>query len=887
MLLVNCNAFAATLSLSQSSMTNDHAGVLTLTVNGLDSAGESVVIKEYLDVNGSGTIDAGDILIRQCTVRDGHVVHVGGQQNLNVPGDDDGVSNSSITTHFTYNGPRDIVHLIPGSHIFQVAPSGSGFAPVTQVLTVTQQDYAGSGISGQVVVSGVPQASALVMVQTAGQDGDPVAMVLADASGNFSITQPPGSYQIFAAKPGFVFNAGAAPVLNVAAGAFVTGQTETLTPGSRTISGTVTNATTTAGIPGLGIEGGSQSGWVSITLTDTNGNFVADATTEAWQISYDQGSVAAFGLLTNKTSVSAGASSVTGFTIGLPQATALIYGSLKTPAGAGVPFVEIDGQINGSPAYKSQTTSDANGNYTLNAAAGAWQVDSQRAAYIVQGQNVTVTSAGSAVLQNLVANPVTAHLRGQVVDNHGNPVGNVQVNTNYFDASNPNGNSNGPLVTADANGYFDLGVFGGGGAATRAWTLGLNVGNTPLDYVPTTPTFQVQDGVDINGISFLVYDVTTHLYGQVVDENNNPVGNISMWGSLTPNGNANAGVNVDSGGNFDLPLFGGNWNLGLSNIGGLGIIPQDFNITVTDHADQSGLVFHVIHAANSISGVVTGTGGTGLGGLSVYASASVGGRSYGTTTTTDAGGHYGLSVFGSTWSVGVDANGLANLSYSPVSSQVVFVGSNPVVVNFAATAAGGYRITPSAGGNGAIFPNSVQTPGAGSVLFTATPNSGYIVSQWLLDGSPVQTGGTSYAISNPTANHSLQVTFVVPGQLTPSGWRQAWFGNAANSGKAADSADPYHTGISNLAVLAFFGPGQNPATARTNQLPSVQQSGGNLVFSFTQPAGESGIQYGAQACTGLNAWQSIPDTGSGTQHTFSVPMAGNAKLFLRLMVTEP
>lgn len=887
MLPLTCNAIAASLSLSQSSIANNYAGALTLTINGLDSAGESVVIKEYLDVNGSGTIDAGDLLIRQYTVRDGQVARIGGQQNLNVPGDDDGASNSTITTHFNYSGSGDIVHLIPGTHIFQVSPSGSGFAPVTQVLTVTQQDYAGSGISGQVVGSSVPQAYALVMVQTAGQDGNSVAMLLADASGNFAIKVAPGTYQLLAAKAGFVFNAGAAPTLTVPTGSFLTGQTETLTPSSRTISGTVMNATTSAGVPALGIQGGSQSGWVSITLADTNGNFVADATSEAWQLECDQGTAATFGLLTDKASEPGGVSNVTGFTYGLPQATALVYGSLKTPANAVVPFVEIDGQTNGSPAYKSQAVTDANGNYTLNAVIGAWQVDFQGSAYIVQGQNVTVGTAGTAVLQNLVANPVTAHIRGQVVDNHGNPVGNVQVNANYFDPSNPNGNSYGPVVTADANGNFDLGVFGGEGTATRAWTIGLNFGNTPLPYVPTTPTYNVQDGVDINGISYLVYDVTTHLYGQVLDENNNPVGNISMWGSLTPNGGVNAGVNVDSGGNFDLPLFGGNWNLGLSNIGGLGIIPQDFNITVTDHADQSGLVFHVIHAANTLSGILTGTGGAGLGGVSVYASCTAGGHTYSSVTTTDSGGHYSIPVFSSTWTVGVDANGLANLSYSPVSSQNVFVGSNPVVVNFAATAAGSYSISPSAGGNGAIFPNTVQSPGFNSVTFTATPNSGYIVNQWILDGNLVQTGGTTYAISNITANHNLQVTFLVPGQLSPSGWRQAWFGTTTNSGTAADTADPYHTGIKNLAVLAFLGPGQNPATARPNQLPAVQKIGGNLVFSFTQPAGTSGIHYGAQACTALNSWQAIPDTGSGTQHTYSVPMAGNPRLFLRLTLTEP
>ncbi len=71
-----------------------------------------------------------------------------------------------------------------------------------------------------------------------------------------------------------------------------------------------------------------------------------------------------------------------------------------------------------------------------------------------------------------------------------------------------------------------------------------------------------------------------------------------------------------------------------------------------------------------------------------------------------------------------------------------------------------YTVTPSAGANGSISPNTVQTVASGgSAGFTSTPNSGYVVNQWLVDGSVVQTGGTTYTVSNVTANKTLQVTF--------------------------------------------------------------------------------------------------------------------------------
>ncbi|MHC5101623.1 MAG: InlB B-repeat-containing protein, partial [Planctomycetota bacterium] len=43
-------------------------------------------------------------------------------------------------------------------------------------------------------------------------------------------------------------------------------------------------------------------------------------------------------------------------------------------------------------------------------------------------------------------------------------------------------------------------------------------------------------------------------------------------------------------------------------------------------------------------------------------------------------------------------------------------------------------------------------------LFTATPDAGFEVDQWLLDGSPVQTGGTPYTLTNITADHTVSVT---------------------------------------------------------------------------------------------------------------------------------
>jgi hypothetical protein len=88
--------------------------------------------------------------------------------------------------------------------------------------------------------------------------------------------------------------------------------------------------------------------------------------------------------------------------------------------------------------------------------------------------------------------------------------------------------------------------------------------------------------------------------------------------------------------------------------------------------------------------------------------------------------------------------------------------SRTLVANFTNGQAS-YAVTPYAGAGGNISPNTVQTVASGgSVTFTATPNSGYAVDQWLLDGNPVRAGvsGNSYTLGSVTSSHTVQVTFI-------------------------------------------------------------------------------------------------------------------------------
>jgi alpha-tubulin suppressor-like RCC1 family protein len=157
--------------------------------------------------------------------------------------------------------------------------------------------------------------------------------------------------------------------------------------------------------------------------------------------------------------------------------------------------------------------------------------------------------------------------------------------------------------------------------------------------------------------------------------------------------------------------------------------------------------------------------------------------------------------------------------------------------------------------------------------------------------APASVGAKSAALhlaSNDADESPFDIVLTGNGaQLTPlETWRQKWFGSAAtNNGAAANSADPHHTGIPNILVFAFFGPDQDPATAMINQLPQVTNNGDFFTYQFTEPAGVSGISYGAEWSGTLQAgsWLPVTDTGSETEHIFSVPM-DSGKKFLRLTV---
>lgn len=169
---------------------------------------------------------------------------------------------------------------------------------------------------------------------------------------------------------------------------------------------------------------------------------------------------------------------------------------------------------------------------------------------------------------------------------------------------------------------------------------------------------------------------------------------------------------------------------------------------------------------------------------------------------------------------------------------------------------------------GALVISSMAVPSTGKLWI-----GGYFEQVWR---------GTSYTVSP----YLIQANIPGSALSAQETWRQTHFGTYSNAGNTADTADFDLDDVPNLIEYAF---GLNPTQGVSRALPVPQVDGTNYVLSFTRPPSVSGVTYGAEwsATLAPGSWVSIPNTSTPPQHTFSVPLSGNNKVFVRLKVTTP
>lgn len=183
-----------------------------------------------------------------------------------------------------------------------------------------------------------------------------------------------------------------------------------------------------------------------------------------------------------------------------------------------------------------------------------------------------------------------------------------------------------------------------------------------------------------------------------------------------------------------------------------------------------------------------------------------------------------------------------------------------------------------------FFIDDVAISNATELVGTTTTTLGSAATSFTLDATTAGTplvAGTSYFMR---IRPNLGTRWWGDGPLktviaqTPSGYA-GWVATqypAANEGPLGDHEKD---GILNGVEYAF---GLNPTTPNApSALPLPTRVGNTLTVTFTPPATVSDVTYGAQWTSDFVTWTNIPDTGSGTAHTFTVGTVGQDKMFVR------
>jgi hypothetical protein len=402
------------LTINPAVFTNNYIGKITFTITNL-TPGMTVTVEQYADLNSNGIIDAGDLAVGSSQLTDGQRPLVAGVRNLNVPGDDDGLTNGQIRVFYDY--PDVGGGIWNGKTLFRVSDPTGNLTSATQAVLVAQLSYP-QAIAGRVTIAGtgLPLTNSLI------------GLVSLDSAAHLTSTDTNGNYRFYCLPSGYVivgFNQQGAIFSENQMVAVSCGQTVTnnivVTNGTFFISGKVTDNASGAGVPDLQMDANTPDNLGVVSLTDTNGNYSLQVTPDTWSVQPSAGPTAARGYVDPKrTSVVVTSASVSGINFALSKSTALIYGTVKDTLGnpvVGVRLATRDTANNFRPVGRSFVT---NGSYAIGVQAGTWTniapdssdlalqgfIGSSSSATLVAGQTTNISFVVTRTNWPSLANPV-------------------------------------------------------------------------------------------------------------------------------------------------------------------------------------------------------------------------------------------------------------------------------------------------------------------------------------------------------------------------------------------------------------------------------------------------------------------------------------------------
>jgi hypothetical protein len=567
-------------TVSPATVSSNSSANIAITVTNLPMPGATVRVERILDLNANGTADIGEPVVQSFLVTDGQAALVGGVPNPNIPGDDDGSALGGLTTHISLPTSSEMGRTA-GSYLIRFSDPASGmFRPIIQPFTITQP-ATGQTVSGQVTDGGAPVPHAMVSAVESDDDNNYVASCVADASGNYTLNLPVGSYTLMSAKTGYVAAMPAAPSFSLTVGQVLTGQNPALTAATSTISGTVRDASNSTALKGVQLYAESSNGDVAVTSSDAGGNYVLPTVPGQWSIHTSQSSLAALGYLDLDDGFSAATTEGGTSTLDIPltAATAMVYGTVRDPLGNPLPGVAVEAGDDPNDAdgiYDWTTFTNADGKYFIGVSSDVeWRFEVNQqpaiAPHVMPAHQWVTPAPGGATQLDFAVQAVTAHITGTVTKD-GAPLAGIVVgvssDTNDVELT----------TTTNSTGAFDLGV------VADTWWIGLD--DESLIYAHRPPV-SIGNGQTIQNQNFEVLEPTGTITGTVVDPFGNPFTDEDVYAYTDSGTYYEVFVEPAPDGSFSLPVLAGiEWWVGADGCDDdQAITPQpDASVTVVRSA---------------------------------------------------------------------------------------------------------------------------------------------------------------------------------------------------------------------------------------------------------------------------------------------------------------
>lgn len=412
--------------------------MVTLQVAGLQ-AGETVILRRWLDVNANGSRDGEDLLTFELRLTDNGVPLIAGVTNWSQPFDQDPTT-GQLRVVVNYTRPW-LDHTI-GTHIWELASPTDRFAAVRQLQQFTNAPL-GQEVTGVVRAAGTNLPAAVVVAIDLVKDGSFVGATLTDANGRFQLQLPPGFYAVVPARPGWVTDLESPFTLGLGPGQSVSAELELLSP-TRQLSGRLVDVSNPGrALPAVFLQVESDTGLFAPAWTDGTGAFTAAVRGGAWSVKPASEDLDLHAVLfpqsEGERSFLTTTGSVTGVEIRVVPGNAAFHGRVLDANGQ--PLVgmrlRVSGQTQGETYDGNDPVTDDQGRFTGIVIGGTpswWMLmldpvlNPRLTNHIASGFRFNQTvQPGQAIAQNLRVMEATNQITGTVRDPRGSSVLGIGV----------------------------------------------------------------------------------------------------------------------------------------------------------------------------------------------------------------------------------------------------------------------------------------------------------------------------------------------------------------------------------------------------------------------------------------------------------------------------